>query len=138
GAYVRFPFEELLGILALESVRARALVIGEDLGTVPAGLRPRLAAAGVLSTRVLLFTRDRRGAFRRAASYPGRALVAANTHDMVPLAGWTAGRDLRLRRAHGQIPNAPALRTAERERAGAVAALAARLQADGLWPAGAA
>jgi 4-alpha-glucanotransferase len=52
----------------------------------------------------------------------------------VPLAGWTAGRDLRLRRAYGQLPNRAALRTAERERAGAVAALAARLAADGLWP----
>ena len=134
GAYVRFPFEDLLGILALESVRARALVIGEDLGTVPAGLRPRLAAAGVLSTRVLLFTRDRHGAFRSARRYPARALVAANTHDMVPLAGWTAGRDLRLRRAHGQITDRAGLRAAERERARAVAALAARLRADGLWP----
>jgi len=136
GAYVRFPADDLLGILALESTRAQALVIGEDLGTVPAGLPERLRKAGILSTRVLLFSRDRRGAFRPAHSYPRQALVAANTHDMVPLAGWTTGRDLVLRRAHGQIRNAAELVAARRERHEAVAALTRLLVQAGLWPAG--
>lgn len=134
GAYIEFPTDDLLGVLALESERAGALVIGEDLGTVPPGLPERLRAAGVLSTRVLLFSRDRRGAFMPAPSYPHRSLVSANTHDMAPLAGWTAGRDLVLRRTHGQLPDARALAAARRERHRAVAMLRALLVDAGLWP----
>lgn len=136
GAYVRFPADDLLGILALESTRVRALVIGEDLGTVPPGLPARLRKAGICSTRVFLFSRDRRGVFRPPASYPEQALVAANTHDMVPLAGWTAERDIALRRAHGQIRNDAELRAARRERRDAVAALTEALVRAGLWPVG--
>jgi 4-alpha-glucanotransferase len=136
GAYVRFPLDDLLGILALESTRAGAVVIGEDLGTVPPGLPARLRAAGMLSTRVLLFSRDRRGAYLRAKRYPERALLGANTHDVVPLAGWTAARDLGLRRAHGQLRNAAELAAARRERRGAIAALRDLLVAARLWPAG--
>jgi 4-alpha-glucanotransferase len=109
-------------------------VIGEDLGTVPPGLPERCREAGILSTRVLLFSRDRRGAFRRASTYPKQALLGANTHDMVPLAGWTTERDLALRRAHGQIRTAKELAAARRDRQNAVAALRRLLVDAGLWP----
>ncbi|MEO6028721.1 MAG: 4-alpha-glucanotransferase, partial [Candidatus Binatia bacterium] len=134
GAYMRFPADDLLGILALESSRAGALVIGEDLGTIPPGLPERLQQAGILSTRVLLFSRDRRGAFLPATTYPQQALVGANTHDMVPLAGWTAERDLVLRRAHGQIRSRAELQSARTERRGAIVALTRLLVDAGLWP----
>ena len=71
GAYVAYPLEALLGALAAESVRARCLVVGEDLGTVPEGFRERLAAADVLSYRVLWFERDG-DALRRAVALSGR------------------------------------------------------------------
>ena len=99
GAYVRYPFEDLLGILALESQRNRCLVIGEDLGTVPDEVRAAAAREGILSYRVLIFERRHSGEFKAPAEYPVDALVAASTHDLPTLAGYWDGRDLLLRQA---------------------------------------
>ena len=100
GAYVGFPLNDLLGQLALESHRARCLVIGEDLGTVPAGLRDALAGEAVLSYRVLPFETDA-GVFRPAAAYPSLALACVSTHDLPPFAGWWDGVDIAERRTLG-------------------------------------
>jgi 4-alpha-glucanotransferase len=118
-------------VLALESRRAGALVIGEDLGTVPAELGPELASWGILSTRVLCF--ERQGPrYRASRDYPARALVLATTHDLPPLAGYFAGRDLELRRSleGGAAPGAPSTRAEER------AALVATLRDEGELAAG--
>jgi 4-alpha-glucanotransferase len=91
GAYVRYDLEEMLGILALESVRARCAVVGEDLGTVPDGFRERLQAARVLSSRLLYFERTWDGTFLPPGAYPRLAAVSLGTHDLPPLAGWWIG-----------------------------------------------
>ena len=100
GAYVRYPFEDLLGALCLESRRARCLVVGEDLGTVPEGFRERLDAAAVLSYRVLWFERDG-AAFRAPPRYPAHTAACVSTHDLPTIRGWRRGADLEERRALG-------------------------------------
>jgi len=103
GAYVRYPADELLGIVALESWRARAVVVGEDLGTVEAGVRERLAAERVLSCRVLWFEEG------APAGFPALALASVTTHDLPTIAGLWTGSDVREQRALGLAPNEEAL-----------------------------
>ncbi len=100
GAYVRYPFDDLLGALALESARARCLIVGEDLGTVEEGLRERLSAADVLSYRVLWFERDGPH-FRAPQRYPVKAAACISTHDLPTIRGWRHGADIEERRALG-------------------------------------
>ncbi|MBW6154607.1 4-alpha-glucanotransferase, partial [Pseudomonas aeruginosa] len=96
GAYLRYPQRELLRLLALEASRASALVIGEDLGTVPEGLREELARRQVLGTRVLLF--ERRGErFVPPAQWPADAMATTSTHDLPSLSGWWRGQDIHWR-----------------------------------------
>ena len=105
GTYVRDRHEDLLGILALESVRQKAILIGEDLGTVPDEVRQVLARFGILSYRLLYFEQDRTGRFRRPEEYPRDALVSATTHDLPTLAGFWMGRDIEARRDAGLLPD---------------------------------
>jgi len=104
GGYVRQRLDELIAVIALESVRNRCIVIGEDLGTLPEGLHERLRAAAMLSYRVLPFERGRDGAFRPPSDYPRLALVAAGTHDLPSFAAFWRGDDLRLREGLSLFP----------------------------------
>jgi len=101
GGYVHYPFSELLAVLAAESRRARCLVIGEDLGTVPAELRTALNQAGVLSYRPLLFEKDPKGECARPEAYPRDALVSVSTHDLPTWRGYWGATDLKLREQLG-------------------------------------
>ena len=94
GTYVRYPADDLLGVLALESAAAEALVVGEDLGTVEPGVRERLAAEGVLSYRLAWFEHGPGEGRRRAGDYPRLALAATTTHDLPTVAGFFSGSDL--------------------------------------------
>ncbi len=97
GTYVSYPFEDLLGILALESQRNRCMVVGEDLGTVPDEVRHALHPAGVLSTRVLYFERWGDGSMKPPRDYPVQAAAAVTTHDLPTLTGFWQGLDIELR-----------------------------------------
>ena len=71
GAYIYYRVNDLLGILALESVRNRCLIIGEDLGTVPDGMDVLLKENGVHSYRIFFFERSKvDGGFMSPADYP--------------------------------------------------------------------
>lgn len=137
GAYLAYAFEDLLGILALESHRNRCLVIGEDLGTVPDEVRHAMARERILSYKVLIFEREHGGDFKAPHRYEREALVAATTHDLPTLAGFWTARDLDLRDALGLFSH-PGQREGElwnrdQDRHRLLAALAR----EGLAPAGA-
>lgn len=87
GAYVPYPSAELLDIVAAESRRAGAFVVGEDLGTVEDGVREELAARQVLSYRLLWFEPGAPG------EYPERSLAAVSTHDLPTIPGVWSGAD---------------------------------------------
>lgn len=98
GAYVRYPLDDLVGILALESQRHRCMVVGEDLGTVPDGFRERMAEANILSYRVLFFEQNAKtGAFRKPETYPPLSAAVASNHDLPTIRAWWEGSDIALR-----------------------------------------
>jgi 4-alpha-glucanotransferase len=99
GAYVRYNSDEMLAIVALESERAKAYVVGEDLGTVEQGAREKLAEHKILSYRLLWFEKD------EPETYPKEALAAVTTHDLPTVAGQWTGSDLQKQRALNLKPN---------------------------------
>lgn len=136
GAYVSYPFQELLGILNLESQRNRCLVVGEDLGTVPDEVRHALYEAGVLSYKLFYFERQPDGHFFPADWFPDQSLVAASTHDLPTLAGYWLGRDIEVRSELNLYPR-PEMRAQQIEaRRRDRALLLADLAREGLLPEG--
>jgi 4-alpha-glucanotransferase len=99
GAYVRSHAQDLLAIVALESRRAGAVIVGEDLGTVEDDVRAQLMARNVLSYRLLWFEKN------PPIAYPEQALAAVTTHDLPTVAGLWTGSDLRGQTAIGLSPN---------------------------------
>lgn len=93
GAYVSLPSEALFRLIALESWRHRAIVIGEDLGTLPHGFREQLREQGIAGMRVLRFERTQHG-YVPPRDWDAQAVAMTSTHDLVPTAGWWAGSDL--------------------------------------------
>lgn len=116
GAYVRYPFGDMLRIVALQSQRHRCLVIGEDLGTLPEGFRPAMQKAGVFSYRPFYFERRKDGSFTPPKRYPAQALVTASTHDLPTVVGFWLARDLDWRHRLGLFPSAQAYEEAVEKR----------------------
>lgn len=103
GAYVRYRGDEMLAVLAVESARAEAVIVGEDLGTVEPEVRTALADAGVLSYRLAWFEEG------PPDDYPMQALAAVTTHDLPTIAGVWSGDDAADQRAAGIDPDEGAL-----------------------------
>lgn len=93
GAYVAFPAETLFRLIALESWRHKAVVIGEDLGTLPYGFRDYLREQGVAGLRVLRFEKTEHS-YVPPQDWDAGAVALTTTHDLPPTAGWWAGSDL--------------------------------------------
>jgi len=96
GAYLRYPFDDLMRLIALESHRYKAIVIGEDLGTVPAGFSDKLGDAGLMGIRVLWFEQEQDG-FKPPARWSSKAIATTDTHDLPTVHGWWHGRDIAWR-----------------------------------------
>ena len=101
GVYLRYPREELIRLLALEAHRHRALMIGEDLGTVPDGLRELMTHHGILGTRVLFFEQQR-GTLPPAECWTSQVMATTTTHDLPTTRGWFNSRDIEWRYQAGQ------------------------------------
>jgi 4-alpha-glucanotransferase len=135
GAYMRSFSADLFGILALESVRHNAVVVGEDLGTVPPNVPGVLAKWGVLGSKVQVFERDfHSGRFREAHAYPRMALATVNTHDLPPLVGWAEARDIMLRSEVGDLSDPGVASSMRESRMNDLGALVTSLIDAGLLP----
>lgn len=102
GAFIRYPVDELMAIIALESQRAGAFVVGEDLGTVERSLRAKMTDQQMLSYRLVIFSGF------RASRYPRMTFAAVSTHDLPTIAGLWSGSDLIEQSERGLSPNEPA------------------------------
>ncbi len=114
GAYLHYPVADLLRLLALESHRHRAIVIGEDLGTLPEGFHERMQGAGILGMRVLWFEQEQDGRFRPPSAWSRDAVAMTTTHDLPTVVGWWQGRDIDWR---DRLSLFPAADTAKAEQA---------------------
>lgn len=136
GAYVRYREDDLLGIVALESVRNRTVIVGEDLGIVPEGFRETMRRRQFFGCRLLYFERYADGRFRPPEEYPRDALVSINTHDLATFAAWWEGSDLVTRRAIGLLRTDEEWRQALEERREERRRLIERLVERGFLPPG--
>ncbi|GGF47136.1 4-alpha-glucanotransferase [Azorhizobium oxalatiphilum] len=102
GAYLAYPFDDLMRLVALESQRHRTIVTGEDLGTVPEGFREKLQQRSIMGMQVLWFERDATS-YTAAADYRPTATAVTGTHDLPTIAGWWSGRDITWRTPLGLL-----------------------------------
>src|SRR5471030_2620484 len=105
GAYVRYPLEDLLGVLSLESQRHQCMVIGEDLGTVPREIVASLHDSSVYSYKVLYFEQEKNGVYRAPEDYVVQAMATVTTHDLPTLRGYWEAGDLTLGETLGIYPD---------------------------------
>jgi 4-alpha-glucanotransferase len=134
GAYVHYPVDDMLAVLALESQRHRCLIIGEDLGTVPPEIVSKLHDYGIYSYKVLFFEKDDANHFRAPEDYPRQAMATITTHDLPTLRGYWQTVDLSLGRELGLYPTEALLQEQMQQREKAKQGLLNALHEFGLLP----
>lgn len=117
GAYLHYPFRDLVRLVTLEAHLAGALIIAEDLGTMPQGFGAAITGHGMLGMRVLWFERAADDGFIGAADYDAQAVAMTGTHDTPTVAGWWTGRDLQWAQRLGRLPEDTTMDEAEARRA---------------------
>jgi 4-alpha-glucanotransferase len=125
GAYLNYPLDDMLRLLSLESWRHEAIVLGEDLGTVPEGLHEKLSEREILGMRVLLFEQDD-ATFKPIMKWSKDALATTSTHDLPTLTGWLSELDIQWNKTLGFVDDETEQKMRdgrERERKGLIAAL---------------
>ena len=103
GVYLHFPVDDMLRLIRLESRRHKAIVLGEDLGTLPEGFQGRISSAGMLGMRVLWFERAQDLGFTAPSHWDHGAVSMTSTHDLATVAGWWSGNDTAWRRRLGHL-----------------------------------
>jgi 4-alpha-glucanotransferase len=103
GAYVRYPWEILLAITKVEATHAGCLVIGEDLGVLPEGLREKLSEARLYGCSVAQFERDHEGQLRHPKDFRPATLASFGTHDTATLRGFWQGWEINRQQEFGQF-----------------------------------
>jgi 4-alpha-glucanotransferase len=132
GVYVHYPLEDLVAILVRESVRAKCLIVGEDLGTVPDEMRNAMEAHRLFHYKVLLFEKDG-PRFRSPGEYVRHAVATATTHDLPLLKAWWSGEDMDLRDRLGLYPTTETIHQLRAERESDRYALLRALRSADLW-----
>jgi 4-alpha-glucanotransferase len=102
GVYVRYPADELYAVMCLESHRAKARIVGENLGTVPDYVNEALQARhfqGMYVGQFAVSTKPEEGLLPPA---PG-ALASLNTHDTPTFAAFWRGEDIVMRETLGLL-----------------------------------
>ncbi len=105
GTYLLYNFEDMLGIVALESHLNKCMIVGESIGNVPDGFLEKIAAKNIMSMSVLWSERWDAGwgDFKSPYQYPKNVVASVGTHDMPPLKMWWFGYDIALSRKLGII-----------------------------------
>lgn len=134
GAYIYYPFTEMLGLLTLESHLNNCLIIGEDLGVVPDEFRQAIGEAKVFSNKVFYFEKDAGNQFRAPQEYDVHSLAMVNNHDVPTLASWWNSTDLELRRRLDLLEQGVNYKDVCQARAEEKMQVLGMLQTQGLYP----
>ena len=99
GTYLYYDFKDMLGLVALESVLNKCVIVGESIGNVPEGFVDILQENNINAMSVLWAERWNNGLgdFKAPEFYPEKAFVSIGTHDMPPFKMWWFGYEIELK-----------------------------------------